>query len=176
MIPFPDKKYKVIYADPPWQQGMMGKWKRARDGRKRFELPYQTMSIDEIKSLPVNDISEEGCHLWIWTTNQFLKEGFDVIESWGFKYLAPIHWIKPSGMGNWFIHRTQTLLFAYKKKCVFPKERHKPNLIFANVQNKHSRKPQEMRDLIEKVSGGPRIELFARQKVEGWDAWGDEVA
>ena len=167
------KKYNTIYADPPWNQSLSG----VRKGRHKAsnKIPYSVMTLDEIKNMPINNLADIGCHLWLWTTNQFLRQGFDVMEMWGFKYLAPIVWVKPSGMGNWFIHRTQTVLFGYKKKCIFDKERYKPNVLFVNLSNKHSKKPKEMRLLIEEISREPRIELFAREKHKGWDAWGNEI-
>jgi N6-adenosine-specific RNA methylase IME4 len=173
MIPFPDKKYQVIYADPPWNQALTGKYKGRYN--RAITLPYVTMDIDQIKALPVSEISSNGCHLWLWTTNQFLREGFDVMKAWGFKYLAPITWVKPSGLGNYFVHRTQTLLFGYKQKCIFPLGRYKPTVLTAGCPKHHSIKPLEARLLIESISPKPRIELFARQKIEGWDVWGDEV-
>ncbi len=93
---------------------------------------------------------------------------------------VPLGWVKPSGCGNYFIHRTQTILFGYKEKCIFPKARYIPNVIFAN-EGKHSQKPKESYDLIESVSLEPRLELFARPvtsmfpKIPGWHVWGNEV-
>lgn len=171
--------YKTILADPPWAQTLMGKRARRHSGAE--SLPYSTMTVDEICTLPVAEQAETGCHLWLWTTNQFLESGYQVMRAWGFKYLAPIVWVKPSGCGNYFIHRTQTMLFGYKERCVFPKARYIPNVIFAN-EGEHSRKPKESYQLIESVSEGPRLELFARPvtemfpKIEGWDTWGNEVA
>lgn len=171
--------YRTILADPPWQQTMAGKYRR-RQYQSPDDLPYPTMSVEEIKALPVGDMADTGCHLWLWTTNEYLRAGFDVMQAWGFKYLAPVHWIKPSGCGNYFIHRTQTMLFGYKGKCIFPKARYIPNIIFAN-EGEHSRKPKESYDLIESVSLEPRLELFARPvtpmfpKILGWHVWGNEV-
>ena len=166
-------RYQIIYADPPWNQGMTGKYNRRPNRAKN--LPYPAMDLEEIKKIPVGDLAEVGCHLWLWTTNQYLRDGFDVMEAWGFKYLAPITWVKPSGLGNWFIHRTQTLLFGYKEKCVFPNARYKPTVLVSKLPTRHSEKPVEMRNLIEEISGTPRLELFARQKTDGWDVWGNEV-
>jgi N6-adenosine-specific RNA methylase IME4 len=168
-----DKKYQTILADPPWQQGLMGKWKR--DPGCARDLPYPTMTVDEIKALPINDLAEVGCHLWLWTTNQFLRQGFDVMEAWGFKYLAPITWVKPSGCGNYFIHVTQTILFGYKERCIFPLTRYKPTVLIAPDPHKHSQKPEASYDLIESISPEPRLELFARRKRFSWDCWGNEV-
>ena len=166
-------KYRAILADPPWGQGLTGKYKSRHKRRK--ELAYPTMTIAEIINLPIPDIADEGCHLWLWTTNQFLRDGFNVLEAWGFKYLAPITWVKPSGLGNYFVSRTQTLLFGYKNRCVFPLERYKPTVLFAGTPRRHSEKPQESYGLIESISPEPRLELFARRKRMGWDCWGNEV-
>ena len=167
-----NKKYQTIYADPPWEQTFSGKWKKHQALRN---IEYPTMSIEIIKSLPVGELSNIGCHLWLWTTNQYLPAGFEVMESWGFKYLAPITWVKPSGIGNYFIHRTQTLLFGYKGKCKFPLLRYKPTVLETSLPKRHSQKPNEFYELIESISPEPRLELFARNKREGWDCWGNEV-
>lgn len=175
------QKYRTILADPPWKQTLIsgGEYKIRPNINKRV-LPYQTMSLSDICALSVEQYADIGCHLWLWTTNEFLRAGFEVMEAWGFKYLAPIHWIKPQGTGNYFIHRTQTLLFGYRKKCYFNLERYLPNIIEANA-GKHSQKPQESYDYIEKISDPDRLELFARpispmfQKRNGWHVWGNEI-
>ena len=163
----------VFGGSPPWEQTMAGKYK-TRHKRIR-ELGYPTMSVDDIIKLPVGDVAEAGCHLWLWTTNQFLPAGFEVMKAWGFKYLAPITWVKPSGCGNWFVSVTQTLLFGYKEKCVFPLGRYKPTVVYSGLPARHSQKPEAFYELIESVSPEPRIELFARAKRDGWDCWGNEV-
>jgi len=133
------------------------------------------MTLGEIKALPVERIAADGCHLWLWTTNAFLRDGFDVMDAWGFRYLAPVHWIKPSGMGNWFINRTQTILFGYRKPCRMGDGRYSPNIIISSSPKRHSEKPEEAFTLIEAVSPGPRLELFARRARPGWTVWGNEV-
>lgn len=165
--------YQCIVADPPWQQTMTGSYKNPGNHRPAV-LPYSTMSLEQIKAMLICDLAAEAAHLWLWTTNQYLAAGFDVMESWGFKYLAPIHWIKPSGTGNWFVHRTQTILFGYKDKCRFPLARYKPNWFQANP-GRHSAKPEQSYALIEQVSPGPRLELFARAARPGWHVWGNAV-
>jgi N6-adenosine-specific RNA methylase IME4 len=120
------KRYRTILADPPWQQTMMGSYLRERNLRPAA-LEYPTMTVNEISAMPVRDLAETGCHLWLWVTNEFLRAGFDVMEAWGFKYLAPITWRKPSGCGNYFIHLTQHILFGYKDRCVFNRARYIPN-------------------------------------------------
>jgi len=167
-----DKKYRTILADPPWPMKLTGLYQTRKLRPARFVYPI--MQIEEIKSLPVGDLAEEGCHLWLWTTNSHLRFAFDVMESWGFKYLAPITWVKPSGCGNYFVHLTQHILFGYKDKCQFNKERYKPTVLFSTVPKKHSQKPLESYALIESISDLPRIELFARYRINGWDAWGNE--
>ena len=167
------KKYLTILADPPWAQKMMGK--RRGHEERRLVLSYPTMTVEQIKGLPIKDIADDGCHLWLWTTNQFLRQGFDVVDAWGFKYLAPITWVKPNGLGNYFVHRTQTILFGYKQHCRFPLARYKPTVVEASYPFPHSTKPQLFYDLIESISPAPRIELFSRARRFGWDCWGNEV-
>lgn len=166
-------KYLAILADPPWQQPMAGKYSR-RDNRKPA-LPYPSMPLQDICALPIGDMAAEGCHLWLWTTNAFLRAGFEVMEAWGFKYLAPIHWVKPSGFGNYVVHRTQTVLLGYRGKCAFKGLRYFPNVLETGNPKRHSQKPDAFHELIEKVSPEPRLELFAREKRLGWHAWGNEV-
>lgn len=165
--------FRCIVADPPWPQPMTGSWKREPKRAKR--LPYPTMSMDEIKGLPVGIMAEPDAHLWLWTTNAFLEDGFAVLRAWGFRYLAPVHWVKPSGFGCWFAHRTQTILFGYRERCRFPLRRYAGNVIQTTHPARHSEKPEEAFTLIEAVSPGPRLELFARRARPGWTVWGNEV-
>lgn len=168
--------FKTILADPPWQLALAGQRNRAKERSKPEALPYPTMSTEEICAMNIGPKwADPDCHLWLWTTNQHLEDGFKVMRAWGFKYLAPIHWIKPTGQGNWFIHRTQTLLFGYREKCVFPMSRYLPNIFNAGDPKRHSQKPEEAFLLIECISPEPRLELFARQQREGWAAWGNEI-
>lgn len=169
-----DGKYLTILVDPPWKQCVSGRYKTTKKQRPE-RLPYETMALDEIRRLPVNRIAADGSHLWLWTTNQFLESGFQLMRDWGFRYLAPIHAIKPSGIGNYFVHRSQTVLFGYKGKCRFPLARFRPNVIDVPQPKRHSEKWDETYRFIESISPGPRIELFARKKRVGWDAWGNEV-
>ena len=171
----PHGKYGCILADPPWALAMAGQRKRKKEGAKPEALPYPTMTIEEICAMPVADFATEDCHLWLWTTNQHLEDGFRVMRAWGFKYLAPVHWVKPTGMGNWFVHRTQTMLFGYREKCRFPLARYRPNVFQTGDPKRHSEKPDASYELIEAVSPGPRLELFARRKRGDWHTWGNEV-
>lgn len=167
--------FNCILADPPWPMQMAGKRTRTKEGKRPETLPYPTMTIQQICELNVRSLASDECHLWLWTTNSHIKHGFEVMQAWGFKYLVPIHWIKPSGTGNWFIHRTQTILFGYKNKCRFPLARYRPNILATGDPVRHSQKPSEFYGLIESVSPEPRLELFARYVRSGWSVWGNEV-
>lgn len=173
----PRLKYKTILADPPWKQTLDGNWKRRPNRATR--LPYPTMTVQEICALPIGELADAGTHLWLWTTNEYLEAGFAVMRAWGFKYLAPITWVKPSGCGAWFSHRTQTMLFGYRSPPAMA-AKYRPTEIHANA-GRHSAKPNESYELIESVSATPRVEIFARPWTpmfpwrDGWDVWGNEV-
>lgn len=173
MTEFPEGRFLTIVADPPWPVKMNGTWKRRHNRAK--ELPYETMSLDEIKALPVADITAEAAHLWLWTTNGFLRDAFDVMQAWGFKYLTTVTWIKPSGFGPWFASTTQHVLFGYRDKCIFPAGRYKPTHFRASPRRQHSRKPDEFYDLVRAISPEPRIDLFNRRHISGFVGWGDEA-
>jgi N6-adenosine-specific RNA methylase IME4 len=133
------------------------------------------MELSAITTLPVESFAAEGAHLWLWTTNAYLEASFGVMRAWGFKYLTTITWVKPSGMGAYFAGTTQHCLFGYYKKCRFPLARWRPTDFRASVK-RHSEKPEAFYDLVESVSPGPRLELFARKSRPGWAVWGNEVA
>ncbi len=170
-IPFPTKRYQVIYADPPWQVKKIIRKVRPN----QVEMDYPTMSLEEIKALKVQSISEDNSCLFLWTIHSYLPKTFDVMETWGFKYQRTITWDKQNGMCLFgFHHRTEFLLFGYKGKIeMYPHRKAFPTLVTVKSEY-HSAKPQIFRDLILPF-GQPRIELFARQKTDGWDVWGDEV-
>ncbi len=171
MIPFPDKKYNIIYADPPWPIKKIQRKVRPN----QTTMDYPVMSLEDIKSLPVSQISAEQCVCFLWTIQKYLPYAFSVLETWGFKYQRTITWDKRNGMCLFgFHHRTEFLLFGYKGKIeMYPRRKAFPTLIKAK-STRHSSKPQVFRDWILPF-GESRIELFARQKTEDWDVWGDEV-
>jgi N6-adenosine-specific RNA methylase IME4 len=177
---FPTKKYNVIYADPPWEMGKMGKGKDTRPGRvykvgEAVPVPYPTMKIEEILNLPVPSISGEEAHLWLWATNKILHDAFHVMEKWGFKYLNILTYNKPAGVGPWFVNTTQHLLFGYKGGLKMGDGRYSLTSQYYTPV-KHSKKPVKTYELIESISPySERIELFARNKRDGWDSWGNEV-
>jgi N6-adenosine-specific RNA methylase IME4 len=173
MIPFADKKYKTIYADPPWNETGGGKIKRGADAH------YELMKTKDIIALPVQEIAEENCHLYLWVTNNHLIDGLEVMKAWGFRYVTKITWMKNSiGLGQYYRGLTEDCLFGVKGNLpykIIDGKRQQGKTGFYAPKTIHSEKPVEMRKMIERVSYEPRIELFARQKVEGWDCWGNEV-
>ena len=176
-----DKKYSTIYADPPWRfQNRSGK---VAPEHKRLNR-YETMSLEDIKKLPVSEIAAEKSHLYLWVPNALLPDGLAVMEAWGFEYKSNLILEKvrkdgePDGRGVGFYFRnvTEILLFGVKgnKNRTLDPARSQVNLI-RTMKREHSRKPDEMVDLIERCSPGPYLEMFARGDREGWDMWGNQA-
>lgn len=187
MIPFPNKKYNIIYADPPWKYWAGGKRNATRH--------YKCMEIEEICKLPVKDIADKNCLLFLWITFPILDRIFEVITAWGFEYsTCGFVWIKGKkkfnpnqtsflpqdsiedffGCGGWTRANAEICLIG-KKGTIERKSKNVRQIIYSNVRN-HSQKPIETRDrIIELVGDLPRIELFARGRMEDWDVWGNEV-
>lgn len=177
------KKYNVIYADPPWKYNS----KRAKyidNNSGETEKHYPTMTLKELKSLKVNEIADENCMLFCWVTFPLLKEGLELIESWGFTYKTmAFSWmkttkdgIKPTfGIGYYTRSNVEVCLLGVKGKAF--KKRSDISSVVIEPRMRHSQKPDEVRKRIELLVGEdlPKIELFARQKSEGWDVWGNEV-
>lgn len=160
------KKYRTILADPPWDINQRGK----RGAIQHYDL----MSLDRIKAMPIADLCEDNSHLYLWVPNGLLQEGLDVVKAWGFTFRSPIYWIKPRlGLGNYIRNASETMLFATRGKA--PVRFHaQPNWLFCPLQ-KHSQKPEEQYAIIERLSHGPYLELFARHRQPGWDCWGFEA-
>lgn len=161
-------KYKTILADPPWMERGAGKIKRGADRH------YPLLKTDEIIDLMRLNISpdENGCHLYLWVTNNFLPDGLRVMKELGFRYITNIVWVKDRiGLGQYFRGLHELNLFGVMGKLMTKVKL--PTVIFEK-KRKHSQKPRKMYELIEKASYPPRLELFAREKYEGWNVWGDE--
>jgi N6-adenosine-specific RNA methylase IME4 len=171
-----EKKYSIIYADPAWSYS-------DKNCNGACLKHYKTMTLQEIKDLPIKDMSAKDCVLFIWITYPMLKEGLEVIESWGFKYKSiGFQWIKLNkknnkefyGLGRWTRGNTEACFIATKGK---PKRIN--NSVFQIIKEpigRHSEKPHKVREEIVKLIGNlPRIELFSRNRVEGWDSWGNET-
>ena len=174
-----NQRYATILADPPWQfQNRTGKM---APEHKRL-LRYPTMELKEIIEMPVAKLAAARSHLYLWVPNALLQEGLKVMEAWGFTYKTNIVWYKirkdggPDGRGVGFYFRnvTELLLFGLRGSMrTLQPGRTQVNLI-STRKREHSRKPDEIYDLIEECSPGPRLELFARFRREGWDQWGNE--
>lgn len=174
---FPNKKYQIIYADPPWTYADPKGNDPAMGG-----ITYPTMTLEEIKGLPIVGLADKDCGLFLWATMPMLREGLEVIEAWGFRYITcAFTWIKLnpsgegvySGLGHWTNGNAELCLFGKKGQ---PKRIVKDikQIVFA-PRGRHSAKPNEVRKRIVLLMGDiPRIELFARERIEGWDAWGLE--
>ena len=176
-IELPEKKYAVIYADPPWTYDNMKDRNPKMGG-----ITYPTMSLQEIKEIPVKAIAEKDCALFMWATMPKLREAFEVIDAWGFRYITcAFTWVKQnpkgegiySGLGHWTNGNAELCLFG---KIGAPKRQAKNvKQVIISPRARHSEKPAEVRERIVNLIGDvPRIELFAREIVEGWDYWGND--
>lgn len=172
IIPFSDKKYQIIYADPPWE------WQTYSDkGRKKTsDKHYPLMRIDDIKDLPVCEIADKDCILFMWVQDAHLENAIKIGNSWGFQYKTiAFVWDKQNfGMGYW-TRKGAEICLLFKRGYPRRKSGGVRQFISKRVKQ-HSKKPDEVRDRIVELMGDlPRIELFARQKVEGWDAIGYDI-
>ena len=180
MIPPPAAAgtYRTIYADPPWT---FGTWSDRGKGRSA-EAHYDTLDIEGIAALPVADWAAKDAVLLMWITDPLLPRGLDVIRAWGFIYkTVGFHWTKQNrsgngfftGMGFWTRANPELCLLATRGK---PKRRSGsvPRLVVA-PRREHSRKPEEVRNRIERLCDGPYLEMFGRDSRPGWDAWGEQT-
>ena len=178
MISLPNKKYGVIYADPPWSFKTYSEKGKDRSPEKH----YPVLSIADIIRLPVDRIAKDNAVLLMWVVDPLLDQAFKVIDAWGFKYKtlgftwAKLNKTKPgffTGLGYWTRGNPEMCLLATKGK---PKRISKSvKQLVVDKRREHSRKPDIMYQHIENLLEGPYIELFARQKRKGWDSWGNEV-
>ena len=177
-----NRRFGTLLADPPWQfQNRTGK---VAPEHRRLSR-YGTLTLDEIKALPVDQITAPVSHLYLWVPNAMLPEGIAVLAAWGFTYKSNIVWHKirkdggPDGRGVGFYFRnvTELILFGVKGKNArtLSPGRRQVNYL-ATRKREHSRKPDEQYDIIEACSPGPFLELFARGKRKGWDVWGNQAA
>ena len=183
MIALPNKKYNIIYADPPWQYN---KGVYQDNGRKDrlLEEQYQTMSKKEIENLPIKKLADKDCALFLWVTDSHLCDGLELIKKWGFTYKTiAFVWVKKTNKGNlcanvgsWTMKNTEICLLGTKGNMLKYKNKNNIFQLVEAERSKHSKKPEEVRKRIEELFPNTyKIELFARQKTEGWDCWGNEV-
>lgn len=173
------KKYNIIYADPPWSF----KHYSDKGKEKSPDNYYNTMNIEEIKKLPISNLTAEDCILFMWVTYPMLEKCFEVIKAWGFEYkTVGFTWVKKNkvsdswfwGMGYWTRSNAEICIIATKGSPI--RQSNSVHQIIDTPIEEHSKKPDCVRNKIVELMGNlPRIELFAREKVEGWDAYGDEI-
>jgi len=194
-IPFPNKKYQIIYADPPWSYRVWSENKKIAQGCAKAH--YQTMKAEDIYALPIRQLCEKDCKLFLWVTPPCLIEGIKTIQSWGFEYKTIVFtWVKTNkrqdltqlsflpkdridrffGIGHWTASNVELCLGGLLPNGRLNRQSKAISQIVLSPRREHSRKPNEIREKIVQLCGDiPRIELFAREKTEGWDVWGDEV-
>jgi len=167
-------KYRTVVADPPWQYDNTSTRGAAEDH-------YVTMTVDELVGLPVADWTDDQAHLYLWTTNGFIRESFAILDAWGFTYKTMLVWAKPQlGMGNYFRSSTEYVLFGVKGG-LRTKDCNQRNW-FQAPRGRHSAKPELFFDIVEQASEEPGLEMFARRRRDNllssfrWDYWGNEVA
>ena len=181
----PNKKYNIIYADPPWRYNdtRSGAGFKNPNGAGGADKHYPTMTLEDICAMPVKDITDDSCMLFLWCTSSLLDYGFEVIKHWGFTYKTMgFVWVKMtkdyskpySGMGHYTNQNAEFCLLGLKGK--YWRNARNIKQIIQMPRDKHSKKPIEIRERIVNLCGDlPRIELFAREKIKGWDCWGNEV-
>lgn len=174
------KKFSTILIDPPWR--FANRTGKMAPEHKRLRR-YPTMSFEEIAELPVPDLACEQSHLYMWCPNALLFEALQIMKAWGFVYKTNIVWYKvrkdggPDGRGVGFYFRnvTELVLFGIKGKIrTLQPGRRQTNIIVSRKQE-HSRKPNNLYEIIEACSPAPQIEMFARVRRKGWESWGNEV-
>lgn len=174
--------YRTILADPPWLERGGGRIKRGADRH------YPLMKTAEIAALPVEAWAAPEAHLYLWVTNNFLPDGFTVMGAWGFRYVTAITWCKRDartrrwqiGLGQYYRGVSEHCLFGVRGSLPYrtlPNGKRAQGLTaFDAPRGRHSAKPETLREMAERVSHGPYLEMFARTAAAGWDAWGNEAA
>lgn len=172
-------KYSTILADPPWR--FANKTGKVAPEHKRLTR-YPTLSFEEIMDIPVSNAAEDKSHLYLWVPNALIAEGLETMKRWGFTYKTNIIWYKirkdggPDGRGVGFYFRnvTEMVLFGIRGKLRTLKPGRSQVNIISSRKREHSRKPDELYDVIESCSPGPYLELFARGERDNWTQWGNE--
>jgi N6-adenosine-specific RNA methylase IME4 len=185
-------RYRTIVADPPWaypeghiMTAATGRSKNVkRDGARaipgrdiRRSLPYPSMTLADIAELPVRDLADDDARLFLWTTNRYLPDAFDVLKAWGFTYRQALVWHKSEGgpfPASVAVPTAEFLLVANlgqpERSATLPSA-----VVRVPAPRSHSTKPEAFLDLVEQVSPGPYLEMFARRNRLGWDTWGNEA-
>jgi N6-adenosine-specific RNA methylase IME4 len=173
-------EFTTVLADPPWQ--FANRTGKMAPEHKRLSR-YPTLSLDDIKNIPVNCVTSKNSHLYLWVPNALLGEGLEVMKAWGFNYKTNIIWHKVRkdggpdgrGVGFYFRNTTEIVLFGIRGHLrTLDPGRTQVNII-RSEKREHSRKPDELYNIIEACSPGPYLELFARGSRRGWQQWGNQV-
>lgn len=145
-------------------------------GRIATDIPYATMTLDEISALPVGEWAEEDAHLYVWTVNKFIEETYALTRAWGFSPGTLLTWCKaPMGYGLGWAHSLTTEHILFCRRGSLPYKKRVDSTWWQWKRGKHSAKPEAFLDLVEQVSPGPYLEMFARRQRLGWDTWGNEA-
>lgn len=179
LIPFPNKKYQIIYADPPWDyKGQVqhnGPGGVDTGGAVRH---YSCLTLEEMKQFPVQDLADESCLLFLWSTNPHLDQAIELMKAWGFHYATVAFVWDKQRVNPGFYTMSQCELVLVGRKGTIPTPRGARNArqMVSIQRGEHSAKPEEVRTRINAMfPTQDKIELFAREVPEGWDAWGDEI-
>lgn len=165
------KRYRTIVADPPWD---LAKVNSGWATTSNVALPYGTMSLSDIERIPVQDVAAPSSHLYLWTVTSVLRHSFGVVEAWGFKPKQVLVWCKPGlGSGMRFRQNVEYVIFG-TRGAGLPITRRDVGTWHEWPRGRHSEKPEAFFDLVESVSPGPYLEMFARRARFGWDYWGDQ--
>lgn len=163
--------FKTIVADPPWAS----MHQRSTYHRGKPERHYGTMPTEDIMALDVDVLAAPDAHLWVWGVNRMMEDAYRVVRAWGFTPMSLLTWCKPGpGMGYYLRNNTEHVIFATRGKPMVP-ERKVLSSWFEWPRLRHSEKPAEFFDIVEQVSPGPYLEMFARTARPGWSAWGNEA-
>lgn len=167
----PGGKFNTIVIDPPWPMEFMKLEMRPN----QVEMPYPTMTIDEIKALPIKDKASEDCNLFLWTTHKFLPDCFEILKAWGFEYHVCLTWDKTNGRSLFgFNRRTELCLYAHNGKITVNQRGKFIDTVFVEKLRQHSRKPTIFDDILRSNSPAPRLEWFSRESKEGFVSYGNE--
>lgn len=166
-------EFRTIVADPPWEVERGPEW--ASNGAAR-PLTYPTMTIEQIAAMPVKEKAEKDAHCYIWTINKYVEETYDIARAWGFEPSTLLYWLKQPrgiGLGGTFCQCVEPILFC-RRGTLSAKRRYDRNW-WGWPRARHSQKPEEFQTVVESVSPGPYLELFARRRRPNWTTWGNEA-
>lgn len=167
--PLPTGPFRVIAVDPPWKYD-----NRESDATHRAANPYPSMSLDQIKALPIAGMAHKDCVLWLWTTNSHIRHSFEIAEAWGFTYKTLLTWVKDRmGTGDWLRGQTEHCLMCVRGKPTIDLS-NQTTVIHGPLRG-HSQKPDEFYAMVDKLCPGSKVEVFSRTNRDGWTTHGDET-